>query len=1542
MIYFCDESKDKLKKYSSNEDLISRRIYDIEKRKTLKEVGNITSFVGSIYILKISKPKIRIIIEEKNINFENETYKVFFIRDILLPNEFDRCYREILPKLKDGTWIEYNPLSNKDKDEAVKQYKNYINKDKKEKEKPPENLIKWFDEFKLNLDNDIYETQSWVEYSLNNSPGRGMRDKDANTFRILIENIRDNKDVEKEIICKFDQVTIYRYTEHHLGIIYSKMNIENKDIIILFNGAHIETQKEYWEESIKYIKSNDLNLDENIESISRNSYRSYPKWTLSNDELWFSIQMSKEVSNLSLTSEQSKFLRNFTFPYYINGQAGSGKSTMLYYIFSNVYYYKTQDIIKGEVAFLTENEKLLEDTKKYVNDLLRNNPEFDGLDDKQINDSKNNFFSFKEFLLDILEDSDRGKFHSEKYLNFSIFKYLYESSTLATYIKDKYSAEECWFVIITYIYGYKIKEKVTSENYIETIPKALQVIDKEVFKGIEKDVLPYYEKLLEDGYWDKLKIIRFIYENINIKKRYSVIICDEAQDFCRVELHFILNMSEYLKYDLSTVSQVPVLFAGDPNQTVNPTGFREDEITSLLYSELENVGFNYNKESNLYSPTLNYRSSHSIVSLANFIQHYRIKYCGIKQKKPQEAKRPSSINDREFNIFLSNEDIQNNKELENDLIRKLKYKIFIVPYDIKEKTNFSEKTNLLNKITKAEIKTSIEAKGAEYKQVVLYGFGEYYIENFGSIISSENKKNDFITNYFFNKLYVAITRAQTELIIVDSKRSQEFFWEKLVNKIEITNPSWNILNEKKDKIIEYNADTINNVLQSTRNDALENARTDKNLGEYSSNPARLKVAANQFYKLGLEKDANECLALAEELKYNYKLAGDYYLKADKLEKASTAYFEARHFSSIEKIGTNLKTIEQDIRLIIIKILPDVKIITDIELSNISKRKEEVYEITKELSWRKELILELFKFYKEISKIEQKKDFINMLSFILKHDDVEYIENIANIFYSLDMFDKAIDNWEKIDKIDTKEYVLAKIEMSNNNEDKVIWKSELISFLDKKEEKIHTCEEVKNINYNIDSNNLSKEYFLALYKVFLYINDCDNIKNIGKKVEKSFHNDLKKLKKFYENLLNDKNLSKSLFSFLIERYAKINLKINSENYLEELNNTYKNIAKNKNILYKKFTENELKSISEYPENITSNPSQHLYNIDINNFRCFDSIKLENIGQYNLILGDNNVGKTSLLEALLFTDDDDLYFKNMLFAYTSRINSFDIWHEPYKQTNEIIVDAINKNKNINSFNFVIHENRNEWNISFRIPTDNELKNEYPNIENIHEDNYICKIDSEKNISIKSISRILNKTNSSDLINSQFIPFGKGFDKDLVKAYAEYIDRDKVNRNMFIESMKVFIPNIERISIDTDSSKIFIEESTFSNDKPLHHYGEGSKKLFRILVQIILQKNKKLLLDEIDAGIHYSHFGEFWKIILKVSKEHNVQIFATTHNIECIKYFKDILDTEEFKEYQKYSRTITLKNLPNNIVKAYTREYNEFEYELDQELEIRGGKL
>ncbi|SHO81254.1 hypothetical protein MNB_SV-15-1289 [hydrothermal vent metagenome] len=412
-----------------------------------------------------------------------------------------------------------------------------------------------------------------------------------------------------------------------------------------------------------------------------------------------------------------------------------------------------------------------------------------------------------------------------------------------------------------------------------------------------------------------------------------------------------------------------------------------------------------------------------------------------------------------------------------------------------------------------------------------------------------------------------------------------------------------------------------------------------------------------------------------------------------------------------------------------------------------------------------------------------------------------------------------------------------------------------------------------------------------------------------------------------------NLDKRKFIYILERWAKVFYKINEN--IEELNSIYKKF--NQDIPYKEFSKDELENIPNLPTVENKNNIEHFYNISIKNFRQFKSIELENIGQFNLILGDNNVGKTSLLEALLFSSDKDLYFKNLIFAYSSRVNLLN-----FKNPNDFILDIINNNSDSKEIEFKLKENRDEQIYKLKIPTQDEVRNKYNIQDDIDLDKYICIVLDDNICDINTISLILDKIKPIDLIQTQYIPYGKGFDRDLVKVYAENIDRSRTKRKDFLESMKIFIPKIDRITTDTDEGKIYIEEIDSYSDVPLHQYGEGAKKLFRILVQITLQKGNKLLIDEIDAGIHYSHFNEFWKVVLKVAKLNDVQIFATTHNMECIGYFKEVLEEEEMKVYQELSRTITLEKVFDNNIKVYTRTFEEFEYEIDNNLEIRGDDL
>ena len=110
----------------------------------------------------------------------------------------------------------------------------------------------------------------------------------------------------------------------------------------------------------------------------RASRRAYPAMVLADDDLW--IDLEKEpVANIALSPEESEVLESARhssnpFPLFINGRAGSGKSTILQYLFSDLLFnYLSKPDARGIAPpiYLTANSELLRVARNFVERLLR-------------------------------------------------------------------------------------------------------------------------------------------------------------------------------------------------------------------------------------------------------------------------------------------------------------------------------------------------------------------------------------------------------------------------------------------------------------------------------------------------------------------------------------------------------------------------------------------------------------------------------------------------------------------------------------------------------------------------------------------------------------------------------------------------------------------------------------------------------------------------------------------------------------------------------------------------------------------------------------------------------------------------------------------------------------------------------------------------------------------------------------------------------------------------------------------------------------------
>jgi AAA15 family ATPase/GTPase len=332
-------------------------------------------------------------------------------------------------------------------------------------------------------------------------------------------------------------------------------------------------------------------------------------------------------------------------------------------------------------------------------------------------------------------------------------------------------------------------------------------------------------------------------------------------------------------------------------------------------------------------------------------------------------------------------------------------------------------------------------------------------------------------------------------------------------------------------------------------------------------------------------------------------------------------------------------------------------------------------------------------------------------------------------------------------------------------------------------------------------------------------------------------------------------------------------------------------------------------------------KHLNYFKVENFKRFESFEMNNIGQFNLILGDNNVGKTSVLEALLFDLEDANRFRDNLLTVLYEFRKVETDTE-------------------NPLRLFLREfTDNEQKFMLEVSNNKRYVIDISTTINGKTDSYIAKFEPF-NIYIG------NKNSYSAEIAKQnipYIPFHLGYDNDLVYFYNKFIEPFGNIEKRLIEALKNMLPTISTLKLAiTDGNTPFLRIAQTDKDEriPLSMFGEGTIKLFRILMKIVVHRGKRLMIDEIDAGVHFKKFKNFWRTILLAAKQNEVQIFATTHNLECLQAFKEVLEEIEMLDFQEDARSFTLRELPNGQVKAYTYPYEQFKAMLENENNIRGG--
>lgn len=357
-------------------------------------------------------------------------------------------------------------------------------------------------------------------------------------------------------------------------------------------------------------------------------------------------------------------------------------------------------------------------------------------------------------------------------------------------------------------------------------------------------------------------------------------------------------------------------------------------------------------------------------------------------------------------------------------------------------------------------------------------------------------------------------------------------------------------------------------------------------------------------------------------------------------------------------------------------------------------------------------------------------------------------------------------------------------------------------------------------------------------------------------------------------------------------------------------------------------------------------EHIDYIAIKNFKCFKHLELSNIRQVNLFLGDNNSGKTSLLEAILFDAN--------VSQFTHNLQSLLFWRN--------IVDDNNSLGTLNPLQlFKNRTAQGKFRIECKFST-----GAFSNFELVEESlDRMNDVDRQKlslhpNFKGKEIAALTVETDgivqksfspwdlrfpSIDYLSFvPFIPASAYYAPDLVDFFSKHFSEDGSKKEQLVFQLEKMVAGLKDIEISVNylNSKPLIALRMRSGVLlPLAMFGDGTKKLFRAIMEIAVCRDQRLCIDEVDSGIHYSRFPEFIRNLLSTAKEYNVQLFLSTHNEEFLRVFRDVLVEEEMDHFQKKVKAYTLERMPSDDIKAFGYEYAEFDYAIRQGHELRGGR-
>ncbi len=362
---------------------------------------------------------------------------------------------------------------------------------------------------------------------------------------------------------------------------------------------------------------------------------------------------------------------------------------------------------------------------------------------------------------------------------------------------------------------------------------------------------------------------------------------------------------------------------------------------------------------------------------------------------------------------------------------------------------------------------------------------------------------------------------------------------------------------------------------------------------------------------------------------------------------------------------------------------------------------------------------------------------------------------------------------------------------------------------------------------------------------------------------------------------------------------------------------------------------------------------LRDLTIENYRSFDKYRLDNLARVNLLVGDNNCGKTSVLEAveLFCSPSPVIAIKRIARRRGETIPS--VGERTVGRSVETVAGFFRDRSVRPGAHFRLTSvDSLVATIDIRTPRQRKLIEDEP--VDIFEQRLTLQVHAPRFATPPIQSAPLEPTGAF-VATTGYGYSGTVPDSEFPAPSVEFVGPDSATsgesssrwdrvilggmKNRVLEAMRILYPSAIDINYLSGSgaassrSQIVLSLRDDSQPWQFGSLGEGSKRIFAISTALSSCHRGVALLDELDTGLYYSRLADMWRMVIQSAKDLDVQVFATTHSLDCIRGL-----AEAVRQDESCMPEVAIHSIDRRMKESVRFNAEDLQIVVDQQIEVR----